>query len=299
MLTRIPVMLSLIVVLFNISATADSLVYAINISRQFGTADLNTGAFTQIGPNTPEIDQGLVAGPNGLLLTLASSGNLNSINPATGVTTVIGPTNLGDCSVPNSPCGPNSANGIVGFGGAIYATDYHNNLYKINPGTGAATFIGVTGIPSVPYPPFSTNPDGSFNFYDETLFGTGGKLYATFDAGTFNPVSGKETSLITPDLYQIDPTIGSATLIGPTVKDIGAAVDVNGTVYAFEFPGVSSQVLTLNVANGNTTFVTDFDPASGIIDGATSVPEPASVVLAGIGTAAVLVRLRRRHARAR
>ena len=299
MLTRIPVLLSLLVVLLNIPVAADSLVYVVNISRQFGAADLNTGAFTPIGPNTPEIDQGLVAGPNGSLLTLASSGNLNSINPATGVTTVIGPTGLGDCSTPSSPCGPNSANGIVGFGGAIYATDYHNHLYKINLSTGAATFIGATGISAVPFPPFSTNPDGSFNFYDETLFGSGGKLYATFDAGAFNPVSGKETSLIAPDLYQIDPTTGSAALIAPTVKDIGAAIAVNGTVYAFEFPGVSGQVLTLNVANGNTTFVTNFDPAGGIINGAASAPEPAPVVLAGIGAAAVFVCIRRRRARTR
>jgi hypothetical protein len=298
MLTKLPVLLSLFVVLLSLPAAADSLVYVISVSHHFGKADLNTGAFTQIGPNTPEIQQGLVAGPDGSLLTLGSSGNLDSINPATGVTTVIGPTGLGNCSTPNSPCGPTSANDIVGFGGAIYATDYHNDLYNINASTGRATLIGATGIPAVPFPPFSPNPDGSFNYYDETLFGTGAKLYATFDAGTFNPVSGKENSLVAPALYQIDPSTAMATLVAPTVKDIAAAVVVNGTVYAFDFPSVSSQVLTLNVANGRTTLVTNFDPAAGIIDGAAFVPEPASIELVGLGVTAVLVCLRRRRARA-
>jgi outer membrane protein assembly factor BamB len=294
MLTKGSIMLFL-AVSFNAVAAPDPLVYVISLSHYFGTTDLNTGIFTQIGPNTPEIQQGLVAGPNGSLLTLGASGNLDSINPRTGVTTVIGPTGLGNCSTPVSACGPTSANDIVGFGGAIYATDYRNDLYRINPSTGAAAMIGATGIPAVPFPPFSMNADGSFNYYDETLFGSGGKLYATFDAGTFNPASGEETSLVGPALYQIDPATGIATFIAPTAKDLAAAVDVNGTVYAFEFPGESSEVLTLNPANGQTTFLENFDSTAGIVDGAAFVPEPASLVLGGIGIAAVLICIRRRH----
>ena len=272
-------------------AFADSFVYVVNVSQQFGEVDLNTGTFTQIGPNTPQIDQGLVTGPSGSLLTLSSNGNLDSINPATGVTTVIGATGLGDCSTPLSPCGPTSAMAIVGFGGGIYATDYHNDLYKINPSTGAATLINATGIPAVPFPPFSTNPDGSFNYFDETLFDSGGKLYATFDAGTFNPATFQETSLVVPDLYQINPTTGLATLVASTTRDLAGAINLNGTVYAFDSPNL----LTLNPTNGSTTFVRSLDPASGIVDGAAPVPEPCALELAAFGTAAIFLFIRRRH----
>ncbi len=84
-------------------------VYAVSTGQQFGTLDLDTGGFHQIGPNLPEETSGLVPGPNGGLLSLSFSGNLNSINSANGVTTLIGATGLGDCSGPSSPCSPNSA----------------------------------------------------------------------------------------------------------------------------------------------------------------------------------------------
>jgi len=55
--------------LFTIPASADS-AYVVNANSQFGTVDLGTGAFQQIGPDMPEPGTGLVPGPNGSLLTL-------------------------------------------------------------------------------------------------------------------------------------------------------------------------------------------------------------------------------------
>jgi hypothetical protein len=292
MLTQQKLMVSLALVLFTVSASADSMVYVVN-GQQFGTVDLGTGAFSQIGPATPEAVGGLVAGPNGSLLTLAFSGNLDSINPGTGVTSIIGPTGLADCSTPSSPCGPTSANTLGTLGGTTYATDLANNLYTVNPLTGAATLIGSTGIPAVPFVPDSTNPDGTFNAFDEALFGAGGNLYATFDAIIINPSPFSVTPVISPDLYQINPFTGHATLIGPTALTLGAALSVNGVVYAVI--DQSSEVDALNLTNGNTTFVNNFDPAAGVIDGAAAVPEPASIGLAGIGIAAFIVCRRRRR----
>ena len=95
---------------------AGSLVYVEN-GFQFGTVDLASGAFTPIGPGTPEGVTGLAAGPNGSLLTLSFSGNLESINPTNGAVTIVGATGLGDCSLLSSPCGPTSANTIAALGG--------------------------------------------------------------------------------------------------------------------------------------------------------------------------------------
>jgi hypothetical protein len=274
-------------------AQADS-VYVVNGNNQFGTVDLGTGAFQQIGPNTPEGEAGLVQASNGSLLTLTYSGNLDSINPTTGITTVIGPTSLGDCSSPASSCGPNSASALAALGGTIYATDFANNLYRVDALTGKATLIGPTGIPAVPFRPGAMNPDGSFNFFDAGLFSVNGRLYTTFDAGTFNPVSSVNTPVIAPNLYQIDPSTGGATLVGPTDLGLDALVYVNGAVYAFN--DVTSQVVTLNVANGNTSFVSNFDPAAGVIDGAAATPEPGSIALVVFGMIGLAVYRRRRRA---
>jgi hypothetical protein len=231
----------------------------------------------------------LVPGPNGSLLTLTFSGNLDSINPATGIASFIGATGLADCSnFPISPCGPTSANNLGEAGGAIYATDFSNNLYTVNPLTGVAKLIGPTGIPAVPTTPGTFNPNGTFNAFDETLFGAGGGLYATFDAITVNPSPFTVTPVISPDLYKINTSTGLATLVAPTALTLGAAVDVNGTVYVFN--NMDSQVDTLNLANGNTTFVSNADPAAGLFGGASAVatPEPSFVGLVGFGMAALL-----------
>jgi hypothetical protein len=276
--------------LFTVPASADVSVYVVSGNQQFGTIDLNSGAYSQIGPGTPELADGLVpAGPNGSLLTLTFSGNLDSINPTTGVGTFIGATGLADCSVPGvSACGPTSANDLGELGGKIYATDFSNNLYTVNPLTGAATLIGPTGIPAVPTTPDIFNPDGTFPAFDETLFGAGGNLYATFDAIEINPSPFTVTPVISPDLYQINPATGLATLIGPTTLTLGAAADVNGTVYVFN--NMASQVETLNLANGATTFVSNADAAAGLFGGASPVaaPEPSFIGLVGIGMAAIL-----------
>jgi len=278
--------------LFTVPASADTLVYIVN-GAQFGTMDLNTGAYSLFGPGTPQGAEGLVRGPNGSLLTLTFSGNLDSINPATGAPTIIGPTGLADCSMPSSPCGPTSANDLGEVGGQIYATDFANDLYKINPATGHATLVGPTGMPGLTFIPLSTNSDGTFNAYDESLFSAGGNLYATFDTIKVNSSTFAVTPVISPDLYQINPLTGHATVIAPTTVGLGGVANVNGTLYAFG--NATSQVVTLNLTNGDTTVVTNFDPAAGIIAGAVAVaPEPASAALAATGIIAAALLFRRR-----
>jgi hypothetical protein len=278
--------------LFAASACLADSAYVIAGNGHFGTLDLATGGFQEIGPTLPEGATGLAPGPNGSFLTLAVSGNLLSINPATGVTTLVGPTGLGDCSFPGSPCGPNSADNIVRFGNTFYATDLANNLYTVDPSTAAATLLGPTGIPPLPFVLLSTNPDGSVNVVDQTLFTSGGKLYATFDAATIDFSTFTITPVIPNSLYQIDPSTGMATLIAPTALNLTAAVDVSGKVYAFN--GASNEVVALNLTNGNTTFVSSFDSSIGPISGASPVPEPSTYALIGIGLIAASICGRKR-----
>jgi hypothetical protein len=270
-------------------AFADPLFYVVTQNQQagtqqFGTVDPLTGSFTQIGPAVPVGEVGLVSGPGGSLLTIDYAGNLDSIDPGNGALSVIGATGLGV--------------NIAAFGqldGKLYATDLANNFYSVDPSTGAAQQIGATHLPVIPFVPGTPNPDGTINIYNETLFSASGKLYATLDADIFDPGVSVITPVVDAKLYQIDPSTGGATPVNATELLITAAVDVNGTVYGFAGNTEAlSHSFTLDVANGNTTFVTNVDPAAGLIYGAVPTPEPSSVALAGFGIALVAVwKLRR------
>ena len=298
---RRKVVFSLALVLATAAAKADPVVYISTGGEQFGTIDLSTGSFTPIGPGIPIGTGGLVQGPGGNLLTLGFNGNLYSINPTTGLTTNIGATGLGDCSLPTSPCGPNSTNILGKLGSTIYATDLANNLYSINPATGAATLIGLTGIPSLPFVPLAPvpgDPDGSFYTYDEILFDYSGNLYANFDAGYFDPVTFTPTQLIAPQIYEINTSTGLATPITPTIYGLEGITNVNGTVYGFNLN--LGTVVTLNLADGSTSYVSDFDPTIGIVTSATTftpVPEPATLSMVGTGLAAIAAAIKHRRSR--
>jgi hypothetical protein len=291
--------LALTLALSSAAAKADPIVYVLGGSGPFGTMNLSTGSFTPIGPGISVGTGGLVQGPSGTLLSLGFDGNLNRINPTTGALSTVGATGLGDCSLPTSPCGSNSANIIGKVGSNLYATDFANNLYSVNPTTGAATLIGATGIPGLPFIPLSPvpgDPDGSFYFYDESLFDYGGNLYANFDTGMFDPTTFTPTPLIAPELYKINALTGLATTITPTTFGLSTITNVNGTVFGFD--ANTGQVLNLNMADGSTTYVSDIDPAVGLVGGATAaspVPEPASLALVGSGLAAIAAGIRRRH----
>jgi PEP-CTERM motif len=79
--------------------------------------------------------------------------------------------------------------------------------------------------------------------------------------------------------------------MSPTAFGIDAAQQVNGTIYGFT---AANTVLSLNVAIGNTTFVTNYDSNALDITGAAATPEPASFGLLIIGMGSVIVAKRRK-----
>ena len=256
------------------SAKRSHLVYIITEGFQFGTLDLQSGTFVPIGPGLPpDVGGGLVHGPGRSLLSLAFSGKLDAIDPTTGITRVVGATGLGDCSTPASACGLHSANVVGSLDGSIYATDFANNLYSVNPVTGAAKLIGPTGMPALTFAPFSTNADGTVNVYTESMFNAHGKLYANFATATVDFATGTVKPIIPGALYEINPETGHAKWLAPTDTNITATVNVNDVIYGFDI--VLGQVVTINLTNGLTTPVTDIDSAAGGVGGATPVrPSP-------------------------
>jgi PEP-CTERM motif-containing protein len=279
------------VFLFTGVAFADS-VYTVSAgitgNGVFGTVDLSSGAYKPIGPTEPDGYFGMATGPNNALYSLNYAGQLDQINPATGAFTRIGATGLQPCVIPSPACGPTSVFDLGGSNGRLFATDFANSIYTVNPATGAATLLARnSGLPPAPFIPGSQNPDGTFNLVDQAIWTARGTLYSTYDAFVFNfDTSTVEAIAVAPKLYSIDPTTGLATVIGPTDLGIGAATEVNGVTYAFN--DVTTQIDTINLLTGGTTAVGNFDPAAEVLQGAAPTPEPASVGLAALGLAALL-----------
>jgi hypothetical protein len=96
MFTRLTLMFPLMLALLTASANAGPLVYVVTFNGQFGaptpgefgSIDPTTGVYTQIGPSLADPLGGLVLGPNGYI-GVSFSGNLDSVNPATGAITVL------------------------------------------------------------------------------------------------------------------------------------------------------------------------------------------------------------------
>jgi hypothetical protein len=250
-------------------ANPSVMAYVINVAFEFGALDLHTGAFLPIGPGLPsDVGDGLVQGPGASLLSLGFDGKLIAIDPFTGQTSIIGATGLGDCSTPASPCGPDSANFIGLFNGRYYVTDFANNLYSLNPKTATTKLIGPTGIPGLPFAPFSQNADGSFNVFGESLFEYRGKFYAYFETGAINFSTGVFTTFIPGEIYQVDPATGHAIAIAhvdPSFSSIGVVRD---KIYGFD--GAAGQVDIVDLLTGGATPVTTLDSSAGVIAGVTA-----------------------------
>jgi hypothetical protein len=162
----------------------------------FGTVDLGTGVFTQLG-STDEVVAGLGVANGRLYATnyLQADGTLYSVDPANGKLTAIGKSTV--------------AYELFGSTtGGLFAVATDADLYAIHPTTGVATRIGSTGLTGI-------NSAGSWY----GLSTNSASLYLS-DANK---------------IYELDTHTGKATLIGTTGgPEFGAMVFENGVLWGGE-----------------------------------------------------------------
>jgi hypothetical protein len=173
-----------------IGAARAAPVYMETGDKTFGTIDLSTGAYTNIGSSsylgTPIQLSGLGASGGDIYGGAYLGTALYEVDTATGALSLIGN------STENYELTGSTATGLYEFGA-------DGNLYSINPANGAATLVGATGI--------------TLGTWDGMSSG-GSQLYVS--SGT--------------NLYLINTSTGAGTFIGSiSPAEFGAMVNVGGT----------------------------------------------------------------------
>ena len=236
---------------------AGPILWVDDTSGEIGKVDVATGHVTLVGNAGLQLTD-IGFDPKGNLFGV-SFNEFYSVNETTGAVKAIGSLGIG------------VANALVfSHTGTAYMMGYgSDNLYTINTSTGAATSIGhVSGFAS----------GGDLAFHDGTLYlaSTANSLVQV----NLSPVSGTQIgSFGVPNVY-------------------GLANGDNNVLYAV----AGTSVYSVNPSTGAATFVVNYGGQGlGTAGGeaffleASSVPEPASIVMLGMGMTCLLgYQLRRR-----
>jgi hypothetical protein len=179
--------------------------------------------------------------------------------------------------------GPRNGNdaGLDAFGGVLYnlqGTPTGSSLYTLNPLTGAATFVGSSGV-----------------YADSLGIDALGQAFAV-DGGA------------TDSLYRVNLATGALTLVGSLALgnvtfQTGLAFDPLGTLWMTTHTG---KIFTVNTSTGAASFVANISAGDGFQGLAigngnvqVQVPEPATLLLLTLGGAAVIRARKRRTVVAR
>jgi hypothetical protein len=283
-------------------------------SNQFGTADLQTGAFTAIGNTGATLEDvaGLRSGP---VYAEDALSNLYTINTATGAASspignsgnnIIGIEVRGDGTLWGASTSAlysiNPSNAVAmlvgSFGPSFSLFDLrfdtsgdlflegNKSLYSVNTATGAATLIGNTG------------------FSVSALFYFGATLYGFVPNGTItiDTTTGVGTPLAN------NASLGTIYGTAHLVPGVPGDVNFDGAVNGLDISLVSSHWLQTGLgtpgdANGDRV-VNGLDisviashwlqTGSGGAGTGSAVPEPSAIMLAGVGALVLLVMRSRR-----
>jgi hypothetical protein len=235
-------------------AKADISVFVAGNAREFGTLDLNTGVFTQIGTlNTPLPILGMGFGSDGNLYGLDGGANAHLFRIDTSNANA---TDLG-------PVGQSTIDATADAAGKLFvlSQDPSAVFYTMNPPSTSITTIGTTGHMSSGLGAVTANG-----------------MHLFTDVGT--------------DLYSINVNNGAATLVGGISFTLFNGLFVHGTLYGFDpngaivtvntTTGAGTQVGTYSLPN------MDFVDASAVRAGQIGVPEPSTLAVAGLGLLSVI-----------
>jgi hypothetical protein len=175
------------------SSNSNLVLYAMSQNNEFGTVDVTTGVFTQVG--TLSIQSGsfgdLARLPGGMLYGEQGNQDLVIVDPVTVTSTVVG----------------NTGNSIYAIkfrhDGVLFGAS-HTDLYTIDTVTANATHVGTFGVPS--------------SSYWDLAFDDQGNLFLTQSSGS---------------LYKVDTITGVATVVGSIGFSVVATDFDNGTLYGF------------------------------------------------------------------
>jgi hypothetical protein len=221
--------------------------FYVDASGNFGTLDLPTGTVTQIGAAMATGSTGIDLTPGGQVYTYNTSNQLMQITPSTGAAALVGTG-----SIPNPATTGALTNGSY-FGidaamGILSSIDTSGATTPVGPTSAAVLLAGCT--------------------LDASLTGSATVLYYTIG------YSGESCTSPMPDtLYQIDPTSGTTTTIGPvTISGSGVNVfvgstSVGGTLYGFTSDG---KEYSIDPTTGVATFMTNITSTVPIIGAGSS-----------------------------
>ena len=299
------------------AVSADSFAYMGTVAGEFGTIDLDTGAFTIVGNSAQTLAGMAVANGKIFASSYHVAGKLFTVNPTSGSLTLVGTTALVYDDFGSTRSG-------------LYAVGTDTNLYAINSVSGAATLIGATGLSLGSWRSLSTNSDTLYfangpNLYTlsttsgaATLVGgmgglqigamleEGGKLYGGTDAPSLNVA----TLNTTTGLATVGPNLmGSSSpfyAIAPFPLPVLGDYNHNGVVDAADYTiwrsslGQMGPGLAADGDGDNSVTQSDyniwkanFGQHAGVGAGVgAAVPEPASLALLVLGALTLTCRLR-------
>jgi hypothetical protein len=268
-----------------------------------GSSDNSSGCAT-VNPIFNNI--GPLAGVSGLVYGSGDGGELYTIAPATGAVTAIGAMG-------------HTMYDIAMYNGILYGVDATSDLYTINTVTGAATAVAGGGALGHTVNSLTFSPTGVlYAVGNNTLYtvstatghattvgsGTGAGTYAS--SGDLEFVNGvlyltSSTGGGGNDrLFKINTGTGQGTLVGTNLgfTNVYGLAEQGGQLYGFVNTGTTGQnILKINTTTGvgtvSGTYTLGGTPTNFGFNGTTDdaeLPEPASLVLVGLGLVTLMVR---------